>query len=422
MSMFDFGKNRKDARAGMQPVHSIEISSKNKRLRIILAIVALIVAIVMFAIVLTNLLTKQSGWQTIKVSSPINNCSSEFVLQYDLGRAGASATVEHRQILELYTQATARAYRVFHKSLTEDGLGNLALINANPNTVVTVDPLLYQSLEKISKSGNRTVYLAEVVSAYGNVFSSESESEALQHDPTQDEELKAYVQELAQYAADAQHVNLVLLGSNSVRMDVSDAYRAVFEEYELVSYLDFGWLKNAFIADYLAQTLMDGGFTNGYLVSVDGFTRNLDASDTAYSVNIFHRNGVDVYKPAEMTYRGAISMVNLRDFPQVEEDRWRCFVFSDGRAVSTFVDPTDGMSKSSVDSILAYSKTATCADIALSLSDIYIAKQLEHDALLDLSGKGIVSIWCENDKLYYSEKTVDIKLVDSKYSAHHLLK
>ena len=80
------------------------------------------------------------------------------------------------------------------------------------------------------------------------------------------------------------------------------------------------------------------------------------------------------------------------------------------------------MSKSSVDSILAYSKTATCADIALSLSDIYIAKQLEHDALLDLSGKGIVSIWCENDKLYYSEKTVDIKLVDSKYSAHHLLK
>ena len=140
MSMFDFGKNRKDARAGMQPVHSIEISSKNKRLRIILAIVALIVAIVMFAIVLTNLLTKQSGWQTIKVSSPINNCSSEFVLQYDLGRAGASATVEHRQILDLYTQATARAYRVFHKSLTEDGLGNLALINANPNTVVTVDP------------------------------------------------------------------------------------------------------------------------------------------------------------------------------------------------------------------------------------------------------------------------------------------
>lgn len=422
MSMFDFGKNRKDARAGMQPVHSIEISGKHKRLRIILAIVALIVAIAMFAVALNNLLGKQAGWQTIKVSTPINNCSSEFVLQYDLGRAGASATVEHRQILDLYTQATQNAYRIFHKSLLEEGLGNLALINKNPNHTVTVDPALYACLERISQSGDRSIYLAEVVAAYDGVFTAENESEALQYDPTRDEEMKAYVQELVQYASDAQHVNIALLGSNSVRLDVSEAYRSVFEKYELEWYVDLGWMKNAFIADYLAQTLMDAGFTNGYLASFDGFTRNLDAADHSYTVNIFHRDGLDVYKPAEMDYHGCISMVYLRDFPQVEEDHWRCFVFSDGHSVSTYVDPMDGMSKSSVDSILSYSQTASCADIALSLSRIYIADTLDRDALRNLADKGIGSIWCEDFKLYYSDMSANIKLVDSKFTAHYLSK
>ena len=38
---------------------------------------------------------------------------------------------------------------------------------------------------------------------------------------------------------------------------------------------------------------------------------------------------------------------------------------------------------------MTYSETASCADIALSISRIYIADTLDRDALIDLTDKGI---------------------------------
>ena len=205
----------------MQPVRSIELSDKNKRLRIILAIAAVVLALVMFTIFFIGFLTKESGWQKIDASPAADSCSHEFVLQSDLGSMGASATTEYKRIREIYTDATRNAYRTFHESLVEDGLGNLALINANPNQAVTVDPVLYRCLEKIVASGDRTIYLANVLVEYKAVFSAESEMEALQYDPTRDNSSQLYLQALAAYANDAKHVNLDLLGDGQVRLRVS---------------------------------------------------------------------------------------------------------------------------------------------------------------------------------------------------------
>lgn len=415
-------KNSKEGRAGLPPVQSIELSEKNKRIRIILAVAAAVLALVMFGIFFTNLLSKEPGWQRIQTDSAVNSCSGDFMLQYYLGGRGVSATAEHKQLKSIYTDATKEAYRVFHEDLIEDGLGNLAQINRNPNQIVTVEPALFDCLTKIHTSGNRTIYLANVNVEYRAVFNAQSEWEANQYDPTQQESLAEFVQELASYANDPQHVNLELLGDRQVRLNVSQEYASFATTNELDRYLDLGWLKNAFIADYLAQKLTEAGYTHGYLVSVDGFTRNLDSGDDTYSINFFDRIGLDIYMPAQMTYRGALSLVSLRNFPQLEEDRLRCFAFSDGHVVSTYIDPADGMSKSSTDAILAYSKTASCADIALSLSSVFIAEEFDRTALLSLSNQGISSIWCEDSKLCYSDKAVDLKLTDDHYTAHHMTK
>ena len=130
---------------------------------------------------------------------------------------------------------------------------------------------------------------------------------------------------------------------------------------------------------------------------MDGYTRNLDPSDDPYTINLFDRIGLDIYKPCQFQYRGAVSMVSLRSFPQVEEDRWRYFAYADGNIVSAYLDPKDGLSKCSPDMLLSYSKTASCADIVLAIAPIFVADTVDREALLSLEGIG--SIWMEDTKV-----------------------
>ncbi|MCD8014832.1 MAG: hypothetical protein LUG99_16995 [Lachnospiraceae bacterium] len=56
---------------------------------------------------------------------------------------------------------------------------------------------------------------------------------------------------------------------------VSDDHLAYAEETGFLSYIDFFWMKNAFIIDYLTDTLIEKGYTQGASSSYDGFDRNL---------------------------------------------------------------------------------------------------------------------------------------------------
>ena len=90
-------------------------------------------------------------------------------------------------------------------------------------------------------------------------------------------------------------------------------------------------MKNAFIADYLADTLEAEGFTSGYLSSYDGFTRNLDRRRNEYAFNLFDRQGSDVNLPAKMRYTAPLSIVFLRDYPMGEQDKWHYYAFRENR-------------------------------------------------------------------------------------------
>lgn len=394
----------------MQPVLPVALSENNKKLRIVLAAIALAVGLVMLGVFFFNLLNKPAGWQKIEAAYASGNCSSEFTLQYDVGSDGSSATAQHKQLQAFYTQITVDAYRIFEAEETFDGIGNLASLNRQPNQPVTVDPALYQCLEKIVSSGDRGIYLANVMVTYQTVLSAENEYEAAGYDPTSDPELARYVADLAAYANDPQSIQLELLGENQVKLWVSDAYVAFYQQSELDRYLDLGWIKNAFIADYLAQRLQDAGYTNGYLASYDGFTRNLDTRGTAFSQNVYDRQDDDLYMPAVIGQNKPVSFVFLRDYPMLDLDRWNYTRFTDGRVVHRYFDPKDGVCRASIPNLMGYSQTLGCADIALQLSPVFIAEDFSRDALLALQENGIDTVWCENKTVCYSQIGLQIHL------------
>lgn len=402
----------------VKPVKRVEVSDEHTTLRMVLIVALLALGATALVIGLFGLLNTEPGWQTIEVTTKEANCSQDFTLNYDFSDSGSAATAQHKQLIALYTEAAENAFRIFSPHVGEEGMLNLQYLNAHPNETVSVDPALFDALSLIHRFGNRSVYLAPVYVEYNRIFLCENESDAAAFDPGQNEELVEYIRQVSAFANDPRMIDLEILEENRVRLHVSDAYLAFAREYEIESFLDFGWMKNAFITDYLADVLVQNGFTSGYLVSYDGFTRNLDTRGNTYSFNIFDRVGDAVNLPAVMEYDRPVSIVFLRNYPMVDLDRWHYFSFSGGRIVTSFIDPADGMSKSSIDSLVGYSYETGCAEMLMRMAPLFVSDAFSADGLHRLSEDRIHSIWCDDWTLCHTEEALKITLQPQKDTAY----
>ena len=395
--------NRKDQKPNLKPVTKIELSEEHRTLRIVLAVGFLVIGVAAIIVGLVSLLNTENGWQEVQISTKSANCAGDFVLMYDFSDAGASATAVNKQLTTLYSQATEDAYRMFSADLREEGLQNVRYLNDHVGEVVTVDPALYKALSLLVKYACRYPYLAPAYAEYDRVFMAESDAEAARYDPAGDPELARYLLDIAESARDPQMVNLELLGDNRVRLFVSGAYQQFAEQNGIETLLDFGWMKNAFIADYLADTLEAAGFTNGYLSSYDGFTRNLDRRGNEYSFNLFDRQGNDVNLPARMKYDTPLSIVFLRDFPMAEQDKWHYYAFENGKIVTAFLDAADGLSKSACHNLVSYSKDLGCGEIVMQTAPVFIADGFDDGPLGALEEKGVYSVWSQGNALKWND-------------------
>ena len=390
----------RDKRPYVPPVKKITLSESNPKLRVIAIVVCLLIAGAALAIGLTGLLNRDSGWQVVESTSSQRNLSGEFILRYDFSRSGANAPADRRTLSQLYTEVMEHAYAVF--STAEVGSGGLADINASPNEAVAVDPVLYDALETVRRSGSRYLYLAPAYVEYNRVFRAETPEIAAQYVPSRDAELADYLRQIASFASNPAHVNVELLGENRVCLQVSEDYLAFAETNEIDGFLDFGWTKNAFVTDYVAEQMLQKGYTAGYITSYDGFTRNLDDAGS-YSINVFSRLDNAVNLPAVLEYTGPMSLVVLKDYGMTEQDSRRYRALPDGSVVTAMLDPADGRSKSAVHDLLCCSKELSCAELLLQAAPYYVADMWDSNALQTLEEKGIHAVWSEDTVLHRTD-------------------
>ena len=390
----------REARRPKAP-RDVEVESKNIRLRVILLICAVAVAIVALAIGFSEAFSTDPGWQSVESGSQTYHCGGEFIFQYNFGASGMDPTDEEKAVQKIYTQATEDAYRIFYRE------GELSGIL--PGEQVKVDKALYAALEQIQSYGNRSIYLAPVYVEYDRIFLSANTQEASFYDPAQDPELAEYVTQIARFANDPQMIDLKLLGDSTVELVLSEAYAAFARENEIEEFLDLGWMRNAFIADFIAQRLLDGGHTHGYLASYDGYTRNLDSSNLVYSLNLFDRLENDIYVPAIMDYQGPMSIVLWRNYPLSEKDSWHYYDFGNGRIASVYLDPADAKEKSATDNLVSYSKEKGCAEIMLETAPLFLTEAWDTAAVDSLTAKGIRSVWFEGTTLQKNDPDLTVR-------------
>jgi hypothetical protein len=381
------------------PINRIELSEKNTTLRWIAVIALLIIGAVGITTGIMSLLNKETGWQRVQVVPQERSCSENFILQYNFSGSGAEATAVNSKLQAAYGDACVKAYQVFTPDEAISGMQNLYYVNHNPNKTIAVDPLLYAAFEKMD--GTPWLYLGPAYAHYNNVILNADDAMVDDLDPEVSDEANAYVGKIAAFAGDREAVSLELLGNNQVILHVSEEYLAFAAEEEIENFIDFGYLTNAFIIDYLAETLIAEDLTEGYIVSADGYTRNLDSAHT-FSFNIFDRVENLVFPAAVMDYRGPIGMVFLKDYPTANSDvnyRGR-----EDRFLHLFVDPVDGICRTSVENLVSYSYDMDCADVALAMLPSFVGSNFSVP-------EGVFSVWCEEDLICCNDETVSFSQV-----------
>lgn len=386
----------------------IELQEKYPVGRIVLTIVLILIGVCGLGYALVSFLTVEAGWTTIKADTSEASCADEFVLQYYLGAGELSATAEKKAVKALYTETARTAYQLFHTSQGFDGVHNLYYINHHPNEEIEVDEVLYQAFAAIERYGDRGIYLAPVYVQYSNLFGCNDDVETANFDPWQNEEIAGYFAEVTAFAGDRDEIDIRLLGDHRVMLYVSDAYMEYAAGIGFSEYIDFYWMKNAFIADHIADTMKANGFVLGSISSYDGFVRNLDdASGSEYAFNLFDRDGTSVYQAGVMRYDHAVSIVYLRNYPANNSLDWQHYYeFQDGVIRTAYIDAADGYCKSAVNNLVSYAQNSSCAEILLQVAPIYISDHFQEDRLRALAQEGIYSIYCEDRTVLYNEPSL----------------
>lgn len=411
-------RNQGDRMPRPKPVDKIPLPENHLWLRVILTVLFLAAGAYFLATGVSQLSAKDSGWSEIEAVSSELNCGEDFALHYCLGEGNMSVTAENKALSICYSDAAEYAFRMFTVDVEYEGVSNLYYISRHPNEEIVVDDVLYQAFSLIQDAGDRRLYLAPAYEQYGGLFSCSEDHDAVEFDPRWNPSIADYCGAIANYASDPEMIDLELLGDHRVILRVSDAYLSFAKENKIECLIDFGWMKNAFIIDYLADVLEENGFNHGYLTSYDGFTRNLDNRDQTYLFKIYDRKDGVICQPARIQLTPPVSIVALRNYPLTEKDIWHYYTYESGEIATAFLDPADGTCKSAADNLISYCGDLGCAEILLQTAPIFVAEELRTDALSALADKGIYSLWSEGTALKYNEADLNLELLpESLYSS-----
>ncbi len=389
-------------------------SIKLDRKWIIIAAVALLVAIA--ATVITVVLVKRAnegstaGWQEIKPEGIDSAIADMFIFNYDVGEDD-----NVKELAELYGSTLKYAYAIFDANgLPDDdtldaSVIGLSSLNLSAGVPISVSPELYSALDLMRADSSRTLFLGPLHEIYREVFTSHNPSLAASIDPMKNAEKARFCSEIASFAAGDQGIRYDLTQDNTVVLHIDAAYHDMLDSVGTRNYLDFGWMRDAFIVDTVAESLASAGYTNGTVASYSGFTRNVSTdSEQDYSFGLYDLYRNNVYCAASISYKGAISTVTYKAFSMNANDKKLVYEYSNGDVTHGYLNATDGMPLAACDMMLFHSAEKSCAEIAVETAELYITETEDKDRIEQLQSYGIGAVWCDGTTINYTSDDISI--------------
>lgn len=402
-----------------RPVKRIELSERFPVGKLILVCLLLAVGILALGIGLSRLLRSEPGWSEIEVASGEVNCGSEFSFRYYLGSSGGSATAERKQVSVLYSSCCEEAYRIFNaREIFEDTL-NLARVNENVNRETVVEPALYAVLQQVEESGSRYPYLAPLTECYGSLFASLTDEEAACMDPERDEDLAEWFEEAFALFSDPGQLQLELIGENTVRLSASEQLLSWAEQNGVTVYYDLFWMKNAFIADYIAGRFREAGLTAGVISSVDGFCSAFDTAGRELVLAVpTEKDGLAV-TAAEYAYEGPMNSVVLYGFARGMVGEPYRYRYADGAVRTPYLSESDGICFAEGKTLVWFSRTNSCGELVLQMLPVFEKTGGELEAAEAVGAEGIL---CSGEMLTNTEGIMELQNVYTGLLCPNLIK
>ena len=399
-----FFKKRKET-------ETIEIDIKRPKLRIAILIGLLVIGLLGIGIGLMTSLRTKTGWQQIDVSVAGNaHAGGDFTFSVYL--EGGFMNQSAKKLTTAYSEIAQKAYQIYDAENQYGGLYNLASLNRNPNTEMEVDPALYESLKLLDAYGNRSIFLAPVYEEYRGLFLCRDDYETVDFDPHENPDIREYIEEILPYVNDPSKIRFEFSENNRVTLVISEDYLAFCEEYNITSFLDLFWMRNAFVGDYMADALKEYGVEQGYLTSNDGFIRCMDETGGRFRLAL---TGIDQGGAAIRTYLdygGPSAFVIARGYPVNDSDTDLYYLYRDGRVVTPYVDPADGLDHMPQEETVFYGYSASCAEVLMKVYPTFLSGKLTEEEALKLASDGIYAVFEQDGGYILTDTEKNVFLID----------
>lgn len=393
----------------LKPVQNVEVSDKHVALRVVFFVLAVVIAIGAFAYALIAILNVPNGWMQIEASASEISAANELSFYYYVSSERGEARAEKNAVTQAYSEACVNVYRLFD-AITDNG-NNVRAVNLNLNKAVSVDPALYQAFKTLSECDVKLLFMAPIYERLSNIFYANGDYEAKQFDPSFNPVEKAFWDEVLTYINNPDDVSLDLLENNAVRLNVSEGYANYAEKNGIKNFVDFFHLKNAFVVDYVVDTLFAKGYKVGFVSSDDGFTRTLSGERSDVTVTLFDGVGGLPVACAQLNFKQSLSAVNLHSF-KIRASEQYFYRYSDGTTVSPFVS-YDGSSQTCLPFLFGYGFGVKCGDVLKDVLPLFTEEQLDVGKVTDLKERGIHTVYAVDKTVYYTQSDLGIQVNQS---------
>lgn len=366
----------------------LQVNTKHVKLRIVLFVIFFLIAVAAFTYGFVNLGKKSSGYQKIEASTDAEALlyNNDVTFRYYFDGSSNEIKREVKELTALYTSLYGPLYKALDSANVYESVVSLAYINSHLGEVISVSPELYNIL--------KDAYSKTLENSGFNLFSGalfeEWRSILVLQDPQDfdvlvNEDQAQRLSAIASVVSDLSNFSLEFLSDStcSVRLSVSDSYAAFASEYELSScILDLGNLKQAYLLETLASSLVSSGYSIGYLCTEDGTALCMSALGSL-DYDMYTMTGSELVKYASVPLEGRFSAFSMNAFGMGSPYSYSITSGSDTLYRSLYFDVASGAQSSLLMSLNLISGDNNLVDLSykgLQLCSISSAMELERAA------------------------------------------
>ena len=258
----------------------ITLSEKHIKLRLVLTIFFLIVAVAAFTIGVVSIGKKSSGYQTIQAKTDAEALTYNNAVTFRYYLEGKSNQIKRsaRELEAVYTPVLASAYKRLDANNVYTGEVSIGLINRNMGSPVSVSPGLYAVLkDAYSKTLENRGYNMFAGALFAEWESIQILDEPDEFDPVNNDFQASRIAAIAAVVSDLSNFKLEFLDdvNCTVRFSVSKEYQDFCKDYEIQAYaLDLNNLKDAYMLAMMADDLVNAGYRFGHMSTAQGMVVN----------------------------------------------------------------------------------------------------------------------------------------------------